>query len=93
MHGRAAGPRARIAGAQRPQLKSQFKPPQSHACGPANILGSFHSARAVRSDTEHASCDARHETAAGAAPCIRLSCPITRQTIPDPPDTPTPTWR
>eukprot|EP00966_Prymnesium_polylepis_P285099 6586274-Prymnesium_polylepis.1 len=54
-----------------------------------------HSARAVRSDTEHATCDAGHETVAGAASFIHLSCPITRQTIPDPPraDRPTPTRR
>eukprot|EP00966_Prymnesium_polylepis_P260972 6028198-Prymnesium_polylepis.1 len=49
--------------------------------------------RAVRSDTEHATPDARHGTVAGAASCTPLSCPITLQTIPDPPDPPTPTWR
>ena len=49
--------------------------------------------RAVRSDTEHAKRDSRHETIAVAASCIALSCPITQQTIPDPPDPPTPTRR
>eukprot|EP00966_Prymnesium_polylepis_P181736 4210026-Prymnesium_polylepis.1 len=35
----------------------------------------------------------RHETAAVAAPCIHLSCPVTRQTIPDPTDPTTPIRR
>eukprot|EP00966_Prymnesium_polylepis_P151365 3497482-Prymnesium_polylepis.1 len=35
---------------------------QSHTCGPASILA--HSSRGVRSDTEQATCDAGHETAA-----------------------------
>jgi hypothetical protein len=49
--------------------------------------------RAVRSDTEQATCDAGHETDAGAASCIHLSRPVTRQTITDPPDLPYPTRR
>ena len=51
------------------------------------------SQRAVRSDTEHAKRDARHETIAVAGPCIILSRPITRQTLPDPPNLPYPTRR
>ena len=51
------------------------------------------SQRAVRSDTEHEKRDARHETIALAGSCIALSCPITQQTIPHPPDPPTPTRR
>eukprot|EP00966_Prymnesium_polylepis_P171412 3962739-Prymnesium_polylepis.1 len=35
-------------------------------------------------------CYTRHETAAGAASFIRLSCPDMRQTIPDPPNLPYP---
>eukprot|EP00966_Prymnesium_polylepis_P308071 7119204-Prymnesium_polylepis.1 len=62
---------------------------QAHAIRPI----SWPLQRAVRSDTEHATRDARHETAAGAASCIPLSCPITRQTIPDPPNLPYPTRR
>eukprot|EP00966_Prymnesium_polylepis_P287709 6645539-Prymnesium_polylepis.1 len=42
---------------------------------------------------EHATRDARHETVAGAASCTPLSCPITQQTIPDPPNLPYPTSR
>jgi hypothetical protein len=49
--------------------------------------------RAVRSGTEQATCDARHETAAGAASCIYLSRPVTQQTILDPPNLPYPTRR
>eukprot|EP00966_Prymnesium_polylepis_P202711 4696335-Prymnesium_polylepis.1 len=50
------------------------------------------SQRAVRNDTEHATRDARHETVAGAAPSfIPLNRPITRQTLPDPPNLPYPT--
>ena len=49
--------------------------------------------RAVRSDTQHATRDARHETDAGAASCIPLSRPDMRQTIPDPPNLPYPTRR
>ena len=49
--------------------------------------------RAVRTDTEQTTCDARHETAAGAASFVHLSCPITQQTISDQPDQPTPTRR
>ena len=49
--------------------------------------------RAVRSDTEHAKRDARHETMAVAGSCIAPSCPNTRPTIPHPPDPPTPTRR
>eukprot|EP00966_Prymnesium_polylepis_P212581 4923891-Prymnesium_polylepis.1 len=41
--------------------------------------------RAVRSDTEHATCDSRHKTAARAASFMHLSRPVTQQTIPDPP--------
>eukprot|EP00966_Prymnesium_polylepis_P043054 1000195-Prymnesium_polylepis.1 len=44
-----------------------------------------------RADTEHATRDARHETVAGAASCVPLSCPIMRQTITDPPNLPYPT--
>ena len=51
------------------------------------------SQRAVRSDTEHEKRDARHETIAVAGSCIALSCPITRQTNPDPPNLPYPTRR
>eukprot|EP00966_Prymnesium_polylepis_P234798 5430782-Prymnesium_polylepis.1 len=51
-------------------------------CGPAYILASLQ--RAVRSDTEHATCDARHKADAGAASFMHLRRPITRQTIPDP---------
>ena len=49
--------------------------------------------RAVHSDTEHATCDARHETDAGAASSIPLSRPDMRQTIQDPPNLPYPTRR
>ena len=49
--------------------------------------------RTVRSDTEHATCDARHKTDAGAASFMHLSRPITRQTIPDPSNLPYPTRR
>eukprot|EP00966_Prymnesium_polylepis_P222943 5157163-Prymnesium_polylepis.1 len=49
--------------------------------------------RAVRSDTEHGTRDARHEKVAGAASCIPLSSPITWQTLPDPPNLPYPTRR
>ena len=49
--------------------------------------------RAVASDDERAARDAGHETAAVAAPCMHLSCPRTRTTIPDPPDPPTHTRR
>eukprot|EP00966_Prymnesium_polylepis_P013833 319067-Prymnesium_polylepis.1 len=55
-------------------------------CGPANILASCSSARGA----QQATCDARHETDAGAASCIRLSRPATRQTLPDPPNLPYP---
>eukprot|EP00966_Prymnesium_polylepis_P064794 1502897-Prymnesium_polylepis.1 len=56
----------------------------THAVRPT----SWPSQRAVRSDTEHATCDPGHETVAGAASCIHLSRPITRQTIPGPPNLP-----
>eukprot|EP00966_Prymnesium_polylepis_P217968 5044087-Prymnesium_polylepis.2 len=49
--------------------------------------------RAVRSNTEQATCDTGHETDAGAASCIRLSHPVRQQTIPDPPNLPYPTRR
>ena len=49
--------------------------------------------RAVRSDTQHATRDARHETDAGAASFIPLSRPDMRQTIQDPPYLPYPTRR
>ena len=49
--------------------------------------------RAVRSDTQHATRDARHETDAGAASFIPLSRPDMRQTLPDPPNLPYPTRR
>ena len=49
--------------------------------------------RAVHSDTEHATCDARHETDARAASSIPLSRPDMRQTIQDPPYLPYPTRR
>ena len=49
--------------------------------------------RAVRSDTQHATRDARHETDAGAASFIPLSRPDIRQTLPDPPNLPYPTRR
>eukprot|EP00966_Prymnesium_polylepis_P199928 4633321-Prymnesium_polylepis.1 len=48
---------------------------------------------AVHSDTEQATCDARHETDAGAASFIPLSRRDMRQTIPDPPNLPYPTRR
>ena len=49
--------------------------------------------RTVRSDTQHATRDARHETDAGAASFIPLSRPDMRQTLPDPPNIPYPTRR
>ena len=49
--------------------------------------------RAVRSDTQHATRDARHETDAGAASFIPLSRPDMRQTLPDPSNLPHPTRR
>ena len=49
--------------------------------------------RAVRSDTQHATRDARHETDAGAASFTPLSRPDMRQTLPDPPNLPYPTRR
>ena len=52
---------------------------------------SWISQRAVRSDTEQATYDARHETDAGAASFIPLSRPEMRQTIIDPPNLPYPT--
>eukprot|EP00966_Prymnesium_polylepis_P153651 3547951-Prymnesium_polylepis.1 len=44
----------------------------------------------VRSDTQHATRDARNETDAGAASCIPLSRPDVRKTLPDPPNLPEP---
>ena len=45
----------------------------------------------MRSDIEHATCDARHKTDVGAASSIPVSRPDMRQTIPDPPNLPYPT--
>ena len=45
----------------------------------------------MRSDTEQATSDARHETDVGAASSIPVSRPDMRQTIPDPPNLPYPT--
>ena len=47
----------------------------------------------MRSDTQHATRDARHETDAGAAAFTPLSRPDMRQTLPDPPNLPYPTRR
>ena len=52
---------------------------------------SWVSQRAVRSDTEQATSDARHKTDVGAASSIPVSRPDMRQTIPDPPNLPYPT--
>ena len=70
-------------------LKIHMTVKATHAVRPISWLIQ----RAVRSDTQHATRDARHETDAGAASFIPLSRPDMRQTLPDPPNLPYPTRR